>query len=229
MSANSNSSSSQRKGAFFVRRLKVVLRRWLRRILFQKDTPESIAAGTALGMFIALTPTVGLQMLIAVTLATLVRVNKVAAALLCWITNPLTIPPIYYGCYRLGLLIMPEYRLRDVGKKFDELANAESLKVYFVTITKLGVEVYVPMFVGSLVLGAIFGFLAYPVTLRAVKAYRERRAQWARRWKERRQEKEREREREEAVKSLPQSGPDRSAEVAVPTSETPASEGSDRA
>ena len=130
MTATNNSSSSQRKSALFVRRLKVVLRRWLRRILFQKDTPESIAAGTALGMFIALTPTVGFQMIIAIILATVARVNKVAAALLCWITNPLTMWPIYYGCYRLGLLIMPDYRLRDVGEKFD-----------FVTITKLGVEV----------------------------------------------------------------------------------------
>ena len=225
MSTTSNSSSSQRKSALFVRRLKIVLRRWLRRILFQKDTPESIAAGAALGTFIALTPTVGLQMIIAVALATVARVNKVAAALLCWITNPLTIPPIYYGCYRLGLLLMPDYRLKDVGEKFDKLANAESLKAYIDTMTKLGVEVYVPMFVGSLILGTIFGFLAYPVTLRAVKVSRARRAQWARRWKERRQEKER--EREKAVKSFPQTDLDRSAEAAIPPSETQAREGSD--
>lgn len=227
MSTTSNSSSSQSKRALFVRRLKIVLRRWLRRILFQKDTPESIAAGTALGMFIALTPTVGFQMIIAVTLATLARVNKVAAALLCWVTNPLTIPPIYYGCYRLGLLMMPGRSPPDVWDKFTALRDAEKLGEFFVALPTLGLDILVPMFVGSLILGLIFGFLTYPVTLRAVKGYRARRAQWARRWKERRKEKER--EREKAVKSFPQTDLDSSAEAAIPTSETPASEDSDRA
>ena len=44
-------------------------RRLIRRLLSLDDTPHAIALGTAIGMFIGLTPTVGIQMIIVLLFA----------------------------------------------------------------------------------------------------------------------------------------------------------------
>ena len=77
-----------------LRTWRVALRKGLRRIVYSRSSTPSIAAGVALGVFIAFTPTVGLQMLIAALLATAFRVNVLAAVVPVWITNPLTVMPI---------------------------------------------------------------------------------------------------------------------------------------
>ncbi len=69
-------------------------------------SPEEVAWGFALGLFIAMTPTVGLQMLIAVPIATLLRINSAAAAAGCWLTNPFTIPFLYGLNYYVGATIL---------------------------------------------------------------------------------------------------------------------------
>jgi uncharacterized protein (DUF2062 family) len=84
-------------------RLKTLLyERLVRPILFVQDTPRSKAGGVALGVFIAFTPTVGIQMPIAFAAATIFGVNPPLAVAMAWITNPLTVPPIYYFEYRIG-------------------------------------------------------------------------------------------------------------------------------
>ena len=66
------------------------------------DTPHSIALGVALGVFVALTPTMGAQMLIILVVGTLIKANRIIGVLLVWISNPVTIIPMYYGYYWLG-------------------------------------------------------------------------------------------------------------------------------
>jgi hypothetical protein len=57
----------------------------LRSILMLDDTPHSVALGTAIGMFVGMTPTVGIQMIIVLIVAFLTRpflkFNKIAAVL----------------------------------------------------------------------------------------------------------------------------------------------------
>ena len=65
------------------------------KVLHANDTPHRIALGIAIGVFIGLTPTVGLQMIIALALATALRANKVVCIPMVWITNPVTLVPIY--------------------------------------------------------------------------------------------------------------------------------------
>ena len=70
-------------------------RQWLRALLMLDDTPHHIALGTALGVFIAFTPTVGIQMILVLLLAMLVRpffrFNNVAGLIAVYITNPVTV------------------------------------------------------------------------------------------------------------------------------------------
>jgi len=65
---------------------------------------RSVAGGVAVGLFAGLIPG-PLQMLTAVLLSILFRVNLPVAALMTLYTNPLTIVPLYYVAYRIGALV----------------------------------------------------------------------------------------------------------------------------
>ena len=68
-------------------------------VLHADDPPHRLALGAAIGVFVAFTPTVGLQMMLTVSLAWLLRANKVIGLPVVWISNPATLVPIYYSCY----------------------------------------------------------------------------------------------------------------------------------
>ena len=78
---------------------KLSFRQMYRKLLQLDDTPHSIALGAALGMFITFTPTVGIQVLIVLILSMVVRFNRFAAIVLIYLSNPVTIIPIYYADY----------------------------------------------------------------------------------------------------------------------------------
>ncbi|RLA02763.1 MAG: DUF2062 domain-containing protein [Gammaproteobacteria bacterium] len=69
---------------------------------------RSVARGGAIGVFLAFMPILG-QMPLAVVTAVFLRGNIPVALALTWISNPFTAPPIFYGCYRLGQLLLGGY------------------------------------------------------------------------------------------------------------------------
>ena len=62
---------------------------------------RGVAAGVAAGLFIGLLIPVA-QILLATVAAVALRANIPVAAAATFITNPLTVPPIYYAAYHLG-------------------------------------------------------------------------------------------------------------------------------
>lgn len=68
-----------------------------------KPTQKSVSAGLAIGIFIALTPTIGVQIPLIILSALFLRVNIPVALAASWVTNPLTAPVIYSLQYKLGL------------------------------------------------------------------------------------------------------------------------------
>lgn len=62
---------------------------------------RGVATGVAVGLFIGFAIPVA-QILLAAIAAVVLRVNLPVAAAATLITNPLTVPPIYYGAYHLG-------------------------------------------------------------------------------------------------------------------------------
>ncbi len=62
----------------------------------------TLARGVAVGLFIGLTPTVGVQTLLMLGAAVMLRANFPAAFIASWINNPFTFAPIYLGFYQLG-------------------------------------------------------------------------------------------------------------------------------
>lgn len=134
--------------------------------------------GTAIGVFVAFTPTVGFQMLIGAFIATTVGANRPAAMVPAWITNPITIPPIFALTYWVGKLLLggPDVSvvynsLVGVAKAFGDLSFYE-IWDHMVALLATGVEVYVPMLVGGIIVGAIAGGISYPLTVWAVRSFR---------------------------------------------------------
>ncbi len=66
---------------------------------------RSAAGAFAVGLFSAFVP-IPLQMVLAAALAILFRVNLPISVALVWITNPLTMAPIFYFAYRMGAYIL---------------------------------------------------------------------------------------------------------------------------
>jgi len=66
---------------------------------------RSVAGAFANGLFMAFVP-VPFQMILAAGSAILFNVNLPLSVALVWITNPLTMAPMFYGTYRLGNWLM---------------------------------------------------------------------------------------------------------------------------
>ncbi len=82
---------------------------------------RSAAGAFAVGLFMAFVP-VPMQMVFSAGLAILIRVNLPLSVALVWITNPITIPPIFYGCYLIGTWV-----LRQPPQDFDFSLSGEAL------------------------------------------------------------------------------------------------------
>jgi len=155
--------------------------RWL--ILLRKS-PRAISGGFALGTFIAFTPTIGLQIGIAIFLATLLNVNRPAALIMVWITNAATMAPIYAFNYFIGTLFWSGPPVKEVYQTFQQLAlNLLKLEMWdmleqFEAILNLGREIIIPLCFGSAVVGLVAAGIAYGISQRLLRfmiARRERR------------------------------------------------------
>lgn len=139
----------------------------LRPILKAQGSPESIARGGAMGMWIALTPTVGIQMLLVAVLAVPLRCNVPVAIAMVWISNPLTVVPLYFGFYWLGALMLGrdsagyEHVAESLVSCFAMVQDVGLLQA----LEKLGDEILWPMTVGSLVAASATALPTYHALL----------------------------------------------------------------
>ncbi len=66
---------------------------------------KSVSVACAVGLFCMWVP-IPLQMILAAAIAILVRANLPISVALVWITNPLTMGPMFYLAYKVGALIL---------------------------------------------------------------------------------------------------------------------------
>lgn len=109
---------------------------------------RSIAKGFAVGLFFAFVP-VPFQMVLAAGIAILVNANLPLSIALVWVTNPLTMPAIFYFCYLVGTWILGVHE-----KSFNFQASWQWVVASIETIG--------PSFLlGCGVLGVIFSVIGY--------------------------------------------------------------------
>lgn len=148
---------------------------FLLRILRIKAKPDEIAKGFALGVFIGMTPTIGLQTPIAIFLALLLGQDKIAAALAVWISNPITAPFIYIAEYKTGRFIL------------DTPAVLLPTEFNIETISQLGSNLIVPLCLGSFIYAVLAAAISYALMLRMMPLLQSYRiARWPRPFKRRR-------------------------------------------
>ncbi len=75
-------------------------------VLHLDDTPHRIAWGVFIGSIVAFTPTLGLQILIYIPIATLLGANKVSGIPILFVSNPFTAVPLYYMTWQVGAAVI---------------------------------------------------------------------------------------------------------------------------
>ncbi len=133
----------------------------------QRDTPEQIAGGMAIGVFLGMVGPPGIQMVIAFGVAALFRCNRVVAAMAVWVTNPLTMPFIYSAQLYLGSFITG-ITVRDIVP-----TTQEEFWQFITNIRSHGRAILV-MTVGGLIVGTVSGIVSYYATKSAVITYRNK-------------------------------------------------------
>ncbi len=66
---------------------------------------RSVSGAFAVGLFVAFIP-IPMQMALAAAMAILFRTNLPISAGLVWLTNPVTMPPIFWFCYKVGTIVL---------------------------------------------------------------------------------------------------------------------------
>ena len=147
----------------------------IRRLLVIDDPPERTALAFSIGVFIAFSPFLGLHTILATLIAFTFRFNKVAIYSGTFINNPLlTLVPIIVASYAVGAFLMG--RPLKIPREGLELLEHPSIfsKAYYQRIFVQSWYVVEPFAAGGLVLSAICSVIAYPLTLRMLRAYRKR-------------------------------------------------------
>jgi len=151
-----------------------------RRLMRLHATPHEIALGCAAGVFAAFTPFLGLQILLAVAIAFVLRVNVPAAVLGTFAGNPLSWPAIWAASYLTGAWILgldPAVSAEHVSHSAAVLAAAAADPnpvALDAAATTLRPHV-LPMVMGSLLVGLLAAALSYYPTRRAVRRFQNRR------------------------------------------------------
>ena len=135
------------------------------RFLKIRDRPRQIALGLALGLFIGMTPTLGVQTAIVLFAASVLKWNKISAALGVWITNPLTAPFIYGLTYVVGKKVLGITHTPELSDEF-------RISIFRAIINKTP-GIFGVLTVGAVVLGVPLAILGYHLSYSILERYQE--------------------------------------------------------
>lgn len=181
--------------------------RFLRLVLYNRDSVHTVALGGGLGMFFGMTPTVGLQITALGLLFALVtainrwtgdrfkvlKFNLPIAIGMTWISNPADMVFLYFAFYATGTLVLPGYDLLGFSEFFELLKPltqvqgllgnldhaGEYLKDLHGVFMSLGEKVLIPMCLGSLILAIPLSLLTYFGLAAFVTRYQKKRLERA--------------------------------------------------
>jgi uncharacterized protein len=152
---------------------KALVRRWLNELLHIEDTPERTAAAFALGVFFGFSPFLGLHTLLAVALAFLFNLNRVAVVLGVYSNVPWTIAAYYTFTTMVGSLITRTRIPAGLRERIISLFEKSLLHAdFWHDLAVVMRPLLWPYVVGSLLGGAVMAAIAYPMALAFVTSRR---------------------------------------------------------
>lgn len=108
---------------------------------------RTLSRAFAIGLFCTFIP-IPFQMVLATIAAIVFYANLPVSIALVWITNPITIPPIFYACYKLGVWLLGS----QITQNFDWTLEQ--------TMTMLPM-IWQPFLLGCLVVASMSALVGY--------------------------------------------------------------------
>lgn len=169
------------------RRISYLARRVLRRLGKATGTAHQIALGVAIGFFVGWLPIIGIQMVVAVVVCQIFKANKVVPIFPIWLTNPVTLIPVYSFNYWVGWKVVggpPLSNLVEVLKKMlavpppdPEVGRMEAwwdgVKYGLGELLSMGWDMQIPLWLGSVIVGMALAVPSYYLTRRFVESFRD--------------------------------------------------------
>ena len=153
-----------------------MFRATLRRLLAIDDPPERTALAFSIGVFIAFSPFLGLHTIMATAVAFIFRFNKIAIYTGTFLNNPfLTLVPIIIVSYAVGAFLLGRpLSIPDEGLELLKNPHIFSSDYYRRLFVQSWSTIVWPFSVGAMALSIVCSLLAYPLTLRTLRAYKSR-------------------------------------------------------
>jgi len=133
-----------------------------------KGNPRSLAQGAAIGAFMAVTPIMPVRTIVIIASTAFIQANTLAALIVATvISNPLTYIPLYYCAVITGNAITP-YSLNweRVERVLDILTSSKEFNLSIQAVVSLGLESFVVLMVGGIVLAVPVSLATYGLSLR---------------------------------------------------------------
>ncbi len=133
-----------------------------------QGSPHALAGGTAIGVFVGLTPTIPFHTLLIVCLSLVTRTSTLAGIIISWIVcNPLTYLPIYYLCALIGNHLTPyELNLASVQYTLQQAMAGNGIQNSLAILAGSGYEALVVMGIGGICFALPFAVVSYYLALR---------------------------------------------------------------
>lgn len=153
----------------------------LKSVFLVKDSPHHIAMAFAMGVFIGISPFLGLHYIGAFCLAWLFRLNKFVALVGVTVNNPWTIVPIssfcaWFGARLIGInQVLPEVDWKGITlmKIAGWLKNLVTDFDNIIMLVRELMPLIKSFFVGSLVIGAVSAVASYFIIQHLAARYRK--------------------------------------------------------
>jgi hypothetical protein len=133
----------------------------VREVLSVKDAPHKIALAFSVGIFMGISPFIGLHSLLALALAWALGLNRFVVLSGVFVTNPWSAVPIYAFCTWVGVVV--------IGADTSHITEGLDWgSAGFKDIYRLG-DLLLPFFVGTLLVAAGSAAASYVIVRGAVK------------------------------------------------------------
>lgn len=109
---------------------------------------HSVSLAVFIGIFCAFIP-LPIQTLLAIAMSFWLGANLPLSMTIIWMSNPVTIPPMFYLTHKLGSYIL------------DTETSGFTIELSWQWFSQLGTDILVPLFLGSLICGATLGMIGY--------------------------------------------------------------------
>lgn len=145
-----------------IRMTRALFRRWLDALLHVNDTPHRTAMAYSMGVFLGFSPFLGLHTIIAMLLAFLLNLNRVAVLMGVYSNLPWIMGGYYAFTTAVGAVLMHENLPPDLGERLGGLLSLSFRSpIFWQEVSRLLLPFLWPFTLGSLVGAAVLAILAY--------------------------------------------------------------------